>query len=235
MSGARAARADRPEEDEVVNRYATLVKRIARRVMARLPDSVQLDDVIQAGLIGLMDAVRHYDAEQGASFETYAKIRIQGAMLDELRRNDWGPRSRSRRVRQLTEATHDIEIRKGRSATAQEVAGHLGISLDDYHQWVLEANNHHFFSLEAHGEPDADASGAADTTYRCVEMDRRRHHLSQVIATLSEREQMVLSLYYDKDMTLKEIGGVLGVSESRVCQILGEATLRLKSRMASWR
>lgn len=223
------------EEEEIVDKYATLVKRIARHVMGRLPSSVQMDDLVQDGLIGLMEAVRLYDPSQGASFETYAAIRVRGAMLDALRRNDWSPRSLNRRVRQLSEATRSIENRKGRAATSREVADSLGLSMNEYHQWILEANNQNFFSLDS---PDYAASAhdnTMDSTYGCVEKGRCRNFLSETIGTLSKREQIVLSLYYDKDMTLKEIGEVLGVTESRVCQMHGEATLRLKVRMGRWR
>lgn len=234
MSGVAVASVD-SREDELVNQYATHVKRIARHLMIRLPDSVQLDDLVQAGLIGLMDATRHYDPGQGASFETYATIRIRGAMLDELRRNDWSPRSLSRRVRLLSEATSAIENEKGAAATSQEIAARLNLSLDEYHQWILEANHQNFFSLDAYEDVELPGNGAADATYHHVEMEKRRGYLSDAIGSLSEREQMVLSLYYNKDMTLKEVGQVLGVSESRACQIHGEATLRLRSRMGSWR
>lgn len=234
MAGAVIARDERGSEQGVVTEYATLVKRIARHVLSRLPSSVQLDDLVQAGLIGLMEAVRLYDPSQGASFETYATIRVRGAMLDELRRNDWSPRSLSRRVRQLSEATRQIENRKGGTATAQEIADTLNLSLQEYHQWVLEANNQNFFSLESMEDFDRPEDRGADSTYESVEEDRRREFLSDAICSLSEREQIVLSLYYDKDMTLKEIGEVLGVSESRVCQIHGEATVRLRARMGNW-
>lgn len=235
MSRAVAVKDEYREEDNLVNKYATLVKRIARHVMSRLPASVQLDDLEQAGLIGLMEAVRLYDSSQGASFETYATIRVRGAMIDELRRNDWSPRSLSRRVRQLSEATKSIENNKGRAAIPQEIAKELNISLDEYHQWVLEANNQNFFSLNTLEDFDQGCDDKADSTYGNVEHARRCDYLSEAITTLSEREQTVLSLYYDKDLTLKEIGKVLGVSESRVCQIHGEATLQLRGRMGNWR
>jgi len=235
VSRAVAVREERGDEEEAVQSHATLVKRIAHYIMSRLPPSVQLDDLVQAGLIGLMEAFRSYDPEQGASFETYATIRIRGAMLDELRRSDWGPRSLSRRARRLSEAAGAIENEKGRAATSREIAARLSLSLDEYHQWILEANNHNFFSLDGLDDFDAPGDRGSDTTYVHVEQDRCRDFLAEAIGRLSEREQMVLSLYYDKDMTLKEIGKVLGVSESRVCQIHGEATLRLKSRMGRWR
>lgn len=222
-------------EEELVSQYANLVRRIARHMLSRLPASVHLDDLVQAGLIGLMEAVRLYDASQGASFETYATIRVRGAMLDELRRNDWSPRSLSQRLRRLSEATRQIESREGRSASAQEVADQLDVSLDEYHQWVLEASAQNFFSLDSLADDDGMPVQAADSTYGNVEGDRLRSHVVEAIGTLSEREQLVLSLYYDKEMTLKEIGDVLGVSESRVCQIHGEAAVRLRARMGSWR
>lgn len=234
MSGVATVRKELVGEREVVTEYATLVKRIARHVMSRLPASVQLDDLVQAGLIGLMEAVRLYDPSQGAAFETYATIRVRGAMLDELRRNDWSPRSVSKRVRQLAEATKLIENRKGCAATAQEIADSLNLSLDEYHQWLLEANNQNFFSLDSLEDFDCPSASETDTTYRSVENDRRRNYLSDAISSLSEREQVVLSLYYDQDLTLKEIGEVLGVSESRVCQIHGEAAVRLRARMGHW-
>lgn len=235
MSRAAAVREVVREEEDLVNKYATLVKRIARHVLSRLPASVQLDDLEQVGLIGLMEAVRLYDPSQGASFETYATIRVRGAMIDELRRNDWSPRSLSRRVRQLSEAASAIEHDKGRAATAQEIAGKLELSLDEYHQWVLEANNQNFSSLDSLGDFEEAGNDDSDSTYGNVEKVECASYLSEAIDALPEREQIVLSLYYDKDMTLKEIGEVLGVSESRICQIHGEATLRLRSRMDNWR
>lgn len=234
MIRAAVVRDESLEQEDVVGKYATLVKRIARHVMSGLPASVQLDDLEQAGLIGLMEAVRLYDASQGASFETYATIRIRGAMIDELRRNDWSPRSLSRRVRRLSEATREIENQCGRAATPQEIADKLDLSLDEYHRWVLEANNHKFFSLDNLEEFDQAREEGSDSTYVNVENARRRRYLANAVTSLPEREQVVLSLYYDKDMTLKEIGEVLGVSESRVCQIHGEATTRLRGRMQSW-
>jgi len=235
MTRAATLQQGHSEEAELVSRHATLVKRIARQVLSRLPASVHLDDLVQAGLIGLMEAVRLYDPSQGASFETYATIRVRGAMLDELRRNDWSPRSLSRRVRQLSNAARAIENRKGRPATAQEIADSLGLTMDDYHQWVLDASNQNFFSLDNLEEVSGAPGNDSDSTYRSVENDRRLSYLAEAIGSLPEREQLVLSLYYDRDMTLKEIGEVLGVSESRVCQIHGEATIRLKARMGSWR
>lgn len=232
MGRAAPVQSDELDQEDLVTRYAALVQRIARQLLSRLPASVHLDDLVQAGLIGLTEAVRLYDPSRGASFQTYASIRVRGAMLDELRRSDWSPRSASRRVRALARAAREIENREGRAATAREMADALALSLAEYHRWVLEASNHNFFSLDS--LESFEVASEPDGTYRSVEDDRRRRFLVKAIKTLSEREQVVLSLYYDREMTLKEIGAVLGVSESRVCQIHGDAALRLKSRMASW-
>ena len=135
-------------QDELVTRHAPLVKRIAYHLMSRLPPSVQADDLIQSGMIGLLEAARNYDQSQGASFETYAGIRIRGAMLDEIRKCDWAPRSLHRKVRQVAEAIREIESKQGRDARDAEVAEHLGISLDDYHRILKDASGHKVFSME---------------------------------------------------------------------------------------
>jgi RNA polymerase sigma factor for flagellar operon FliA len=230
-SGIQARR----EQTEFVTRHAQLVKRIAFHLKSRLPPSVQTDDLIQAGMIGLLEASRNYDARQGASFETYAGIRIRGAMLDEIRRSDWAPRSLHRKVRQVTEAIRAIEVVVGRDARDEEIADHLGVSLDAYHQLLQEAAGQKVFSFEeltAGDEAAADGlcghtCGPADD----LAMEEFRQALAAVIASLPERERLVMSLYYDEELNLREIGIVLSVSESRVCQIHGQALLRLKARM----
>jgi RNA polymerase sigma factor for flagellar operon FliA len=226
-------------QDEVVLRYAPLVKRIAYHLMTRLPPSVQADDLIQAGMIGLIEAARNYDASQGASFETYAGIRIRGAMLDEIRKSDWTPRSLHRKVRQVTEAIRSIERDEGRDARDVEVARRMGIPLDEYHQILQDASGHKVFSLEdlPVGEDSVaeGLSGPIKGPLESIEMEKFREALAEAIGTLPERERLVMSLYYDEELNLREIGAVLGVSESRVCQIHGQAMMRLKSRMADWR
>jgi len=226
-------------QDEVVMRYAPLVKRIAYHLMTRLPPSVQADDLIQAGMIGLIEAARNYDASQGASFETYAGIRIRGAMLDEIRKSDWTPRSLHRKVRQVSEAIRSIERDHGRDARDVEVAGRLNMSLEEYHQILQDASGHKVFSLEdlPVGEDSVaeGLSGPVRGPLESIEMEKFREALAEAIETLPERERLVMSLYYDEELNLREIGAVLGVSESRVCQIHGQAMMRLKSRMADWR
>ncbi len=225
----------RGEQTEFVTRHAQLVKRIAFHLRSRLPPSVQTDDLIQAGMIGLLEASRNYDARQGASFETYAGIRIRGAMLDEIRRSDWAPRSLHRKVRQVSEAIRAIEVVVGRDARDDEIAQHLGIPLDAYHQLLQDAAGQKVFSFEElTGGDEAAADGLCGHTGGPADdlaMEEFREALAGVISTLPEREQLVMSLYYDEELNLREIGTVLSVSESRVCQIHGQALLRLKARM----
>ncbi len=227
------------DEGHLVTHYASLVKRLAYHLMSRLPASIQADDLIQAGMIGLLEASRHYDASQGASFETYAGIRIRGAMLDEIRKSDWTPRSVHRKVRQISDAIREIECAKGRDARDAEVADKLGISLDDYHQVLQNATGHKVFSVEdlATGS-ESITEGLCDRIAGPLDEFERgefKEALAHVIAGLPERERLVMALYYDEELNLREIGMILNVSESRVCQIHGQALLRIKARMREWR
>ncbi len=239
MSGAARYAATQAEGlDEILGRHAGLVKRIAYHLISRLPSSVQVDDLIQAGMIGLLEAARHYDASQGASFETYAGIRIRGAMLDEIRKNDWAPRSVHRRAREAAQAIHEIESRFGRDARDSEVAGELGISLEDYHRILQDASSCRLFSLDDVGDDESglveDLPSDVPEPPQEMQAEDFRRSLAQAIDSLPERERLVLALYYDEELNLKEIGAVLGVSESRVSQIHSQAVLRLKSRLHDW-
>jgi len=225
--------------NDIVERHGELVRRIAHHLAARLPASVEIDDLIQAGMLGLIDAARNFQADQGAAFETYASIRIRGAMIDEIRRGDWVPRSVHRRYRDMVAATREIEQRTGCAATPQQIAEALGVGLDEYHGMVENAARGQLVSLDAHmdehdGEPRLAVTGAA-TPAREFEHAAFREALGAAIGDLPEREQLVLSLYYEQELNLREIGAVLGVSESRVCQIHGQATVRLRARLGDWR
>ncbi len=225
-------------QDDLVTRYAPLVKRIAYHLAGRMPPSVQVDDLMQAGMIGLLEAARNYDAKQGASFETYASIRIRGAMLDEIRKTDWTPRSVHRKLRMVAEAVREVENRTGRDARDADVAKSLDISIDEYHQILQDASSARVFSMEDVLEGSEDAGnpllvqepGPLDG----LEREGFREALAEAIGNLPERERLVLSLYYDEELNLREIGEVLGVSESRVCQIHGQAMIRLRARMTEW-
>ena len=230
----------RESADELVRRHAPLVRRIAYHLMGRLPASVDVGDLIQAGMIGLLEAARHYVPDRGASFETYAGIRIRGAMLDELRRTDWTPRSVHRKTREVAEVIRQIETETGAEASDTEVMKRLGISADEYHQVLADAACVRLLSLTA--PDDGEESSALDVADEAglnpaehIERDGMREALVEAIGGLPEREQLVMSLYYEQELNLKEIGAVLGVSESRVCQIHGQAVIRLRARMSGWR
>ncbi|HWQ94676.1 MAG TPA: RNA polymerase sigma factor FliA, partial [Gammaproteobacteria bacterium] len=214
-------------QDDLLTRHAPLVKRIAYHLKSRLPANVLVDDLIQAGMIGLLEASRNYDAAQGASFETYASIRIRGAMLDEVRKNDWAPRSVHRKARQVAEAVHEVEHKTGRDARDHEVAAVLGLSLEEYHHIVQDACAHRLFSFDDLGEDEQSVvEGLADRSqnpFEGLEDEDLHRVLTEAIEALPERQRLVLSLYYDEELNLREIGEVLEVSESRVSQILSQA------------
>jgi len=222
----------------LLERYAPLVKRIAHHLLARLPSSVQVDDLVQAGVIGLLEASRNYDAGKGASFETYAGIRIRGAMIDEVRRGDWAPRSVHRNSRRVQEAMARLEKRLGRDASDQEVAAEMGVSLDEYHAITQDSLSSRLFSIDELGgedeNPDDFLPSGESSPADGVQRAALRQQLAAAIATLPERERLVLALYYDEELNLKEIGLVLGVSESRVSQIHSQAAQRLRARLKDW-
>ena len=228
----------RKNSNELVIMHEPLVKRIAFHLMSRLPPSVQADDLIQAGMIGLIEASRNFDPEQGASFETYAGIRIRGAMLDEIRRTDWTPRSVHRKARQVAEAVRKIENEKGRDARDVEVAEALGIELCEYHKILQDATGCRIFSFEdpgTLGETGFTSSERhSNQPFENLQNDNFKQGLAKAIKGLPERERLVMALYYDEELNLREIGEILGVSESRVCQIHGQALIRLRARMEQW-
>ena len=237
MTVEEYARIAEQGSDQLVVRHAPLVKRIACHMMARLPANVMLDDLVQAGMLGLLDAARRYTSSRGASFETYAGIRIRGAILDELRRNDWLPRSVHRRTREVARAVRAVEARDGRAARAEDVAAELGMSAAAYGDLLLEIASARLFSLEElRGERDELPEETDDRAAPAAELERdeMRAALAGQIEGLPEREKLVLSLYYERELNMREIGEVLGVTESRVCQIHGQALVRLRARMAGW-
>lgn len=227
--------------EQVVEQYGLLVKRIAHHLLARLPDSVQLDDLIQSGMIGLFEAASNYDHSKGASFETYAGIRIRGSMLDEIRKGDWIPRSVHRNSRRISEAIHTIEMREGRDAQDHEVAAEIGISIDEYYLLLKDTQGSRLFSfeelIENSGSDHHEHSPESDDTHaplNGLQNEQMNDRLVEAMKALPEREQIVLALYYEEELNLKEIGAVIGVSESRVSQIHSQATLRLRAKMRDW-
>jgi RNA polymerase sigma factor for flagellar operon FliA len=228
----------RPDQRQLIEQHGALVKRIAHHLVARLPSSVNVEDLVQSGMIGLLEAAANYDPGKGASFETFAGIRIRGAMLDEVRRGDWSPRSVHRNARRVAEAIRGIELRTGGEAADSAVARELGVSLDEYHGMLQDTAGSRLFSLdeliEEEGGTDALLKGPADDPAEDTTRERLALAIGGAIEQLPERERLVLSLYYDEELNLKEIGLVLEVSESRVSQILSQATKRLRARLGGW-
>ncbi len=217
---------------ELVTRHAELVKRIAYHLVGRLPPSVEVDDLMQAGMLGLLEAASNYAPNRGASFETYAGIRIRGAMIDALRKLDWAPRSVHRKARAVATVVQEIERRTGRDARDTEIAEGLGVPLEQYYAIVQDAASCRLAALD--DTTAAAADDAADPFQETAE-EGFRQALSQAIEGLPEREKLVMSLYYSEGLNLKEIGAVLKVTESRACQLHGQALVRLKARLADWR
>jgi RNA polymerase sigma factor FliA len=221
-----------------IERYSSLVKRIAYHLMGRLPSSVQVEDLIQSGMIGLLEAQQNYDPTKGASFETFAGIRIRGAMLDDIRRGDWVPRSVYKNNRRITEAMAQLENKLGRDPTDTEIAEHLEMTLDQYHQALNDVNCGRLVGMDDLGVSEdavtTEASREENLPFQGVVDDNFRQSLADAIKTLPEREALVLSLYYDEELNLKEIGAVVGVSESRICQIHSQAMQRLRSKLTAW-
>lgn len=226
------------DNDSLVERHAHLVRRIAYHLIARLPPSVDVDDLIQSGVIGLLEAARNYDGSQGASFETYAGIRIRGAMIDYMRPSDWTPRSVARKAREVGNAIQSIERREGREAKDTEVMQELGMDTETYHATLRDVASARLLSFDALTEGDHNTSASAAGGISSPETEATsawfRHDLASAIENLPEREGLVLSLYYDDELNLREIGRVLNVTESRVCQIHAKAVAKLRSHLSGW-
>lgn len=224
------------ENDQIV-RHASLVKRIAYHLLNRLPPTVQIDDLIQAGMVGLLEAASNFNPDMGASFETFAGIRIRGSMIDEIRRSDWTPRSVHRKFRSVTEAIRKIENETGEDAKDADVAAALGISLSDYHQILIDSSSSRIYSIDTMEDNMQDAAipnSSEDTPDESFIHDEYRQQLAESIRLLPEKEQLVMSLYYDDELNFREIGEILDVTESRICQLHGQALLRVKARMSEW-
>ena len=224
-------------KDQLVQRFAPLVKRIASHLMARLPSSVQVDDLVQNGMMGLLDAINRFEAGMGAQFETYAAQRVRGAMLDGLRENDWLPRSLRRDFRRIEVAIRELEQQHGRPPSETELAAALDMSLADYQKMLQDARGHQLVSFEDMVEDeDADylerhLADERNEPLRLLEDENLRQMLVQGIASLPEREKLMMALYYEQDLNLREIGEIMGVTESRVCQLHGQAVARLRARI----
>ena len=234
--------ADKPlSQDEQVTKYAPLVKRIAYHMMARLPASVEVDDLIQVGLIGLMDAVGRFDGTQGAQFESYATQRIRGSMLDELREADWLPRHVRQKSRQIEATISRLEQRNGKSPSEHEISAEMGLEIDQYQAMLGDVKCSQLLYYEDFADDDSASflerylvDGSNDPL-AVLEDEGFRGSLIAAIHHLPERERSMMGMYYEQDMNLKEIGVVLGVSESRVCQLHSQAVARLRAQLKIWK
>ncbi len=220
-----------------LEQYLPLVKRIAYHLKGRLPDSVFVEDLIQSGVVGLIEAMQKFNANQGASFETYAGIRIRGSMLDEIRKGDWTPRSVYRKSRAVSEAINQVESKVGREARDEEIAEEMGVSIKEYHHILQDTNSVQLLSID---QPDHEELaegrmiGQGMTPFGELAESGFQEALVNEISNLPDKEKLVMALYYDEELNLKEIGEVLEVSESRVSQIHSQAVKRIRSRMADW-
>jgi RNA polymerase sigma factor for flagellar operon FliA len=223
-----------------ITEFAPLVRRMAHHLAARLPSSVQIDDIIQAGMIGLMDAAARFEESQGNQFETYATQRIRGAMLDELRQNDWLPRSTRKSLRRIESAMHKLEQRLGRAPSEAELAREIGVPLPEYQAMLQEARGYELLHLEDFSRDDEDdflernLPDERENPFERYKDARFRAALVSAIGGLPEREKLLMGLYYEQELNFKEIAAVLEVSESRVCQLHSQAVARLRSKLKAW-
>jgi RNA polymerase sigma factor for flagellar operon FliA len=228
--------AGQPDRDQLVQRFVPLVKRIAYHLMARLPANVQFEDLVQNGMLGLLDALDRFEEGFGAQFETYATQRVRGAMLDGLRENDWLPRNLRRELRRIEGAISALEHTHGRAPSERELADTLGMSLADYQKTLQDARGHQLVYFDDFaGEGDEDflerhfSDNSADPS-NILEEKNVKALLVKAIERLPEREKLMMALYYEQELNLREIGEVMGVTESRVCQLHTQAIARLRSQ-----
>ena len=227
------------DRNALIKQYQPLVRRIAHHMMVKLPANVQVDDLIQVGLIGLSEALTRYEAAQGVQFETFATQRIRGAMIDELRENDWMSRGSRKSQKDIEQALRRLEHQLGRSPLESEIAVELGMTLTDYQTLLGKVRGTQLVYLEdmSRGHEDDDSfldRHVADSGADPVNMlrdHRLREALVAAIKNLPEREQFIMSMYYEQDMNLKEIAAVLDVTESRVCQLHSQSIARLRAKM----
>lgn len=228
------------DKNQCLRDYAPLVKRLAHQMMSRLPYSVQIDDIIQAGMMGLLDAASRYDEIHGAQFETYATQRIRGAMLDELRSADWLPRSLRRDMRRIEQAVNHLQQKLGRAPNETEIAQALDVSLPEYQQMLQESRGAQLMYYEDFQDEDHEDfferfEFANDSDpLALLQDDRFKAELVRAIDILPERERMLMAMIYEQEMNLREVGEVFGVSESRISQLHTQAVARLRSSLKGY-
>jgi RNA polymerase sigma factor for flagellar operon FliA len=228
----------RAGKQTIMDEHIQLIKKLAHQMKAKLPANIEVDDLVQAGMIGLLDAMNRYQDTQQAQFETYAVLRIKGAMLDELRSMDWLPRSVRQNMRKIETALNEMQQTVGRNPTEQEIANKLDLPLDEYQKLLADSSGHQLLYFEDfHDEEEDDHfldrfnSDSEDDPLKELMNSGFRTALAEAIEYLPERENLVMGLYYEQELNLKEIGAVLEISESRVSQIHSQAIARIRSKL----
>jgi RNA polymerase sigma factor for flagellar operon FliA len=227
--------------EEVIKRYSPMIKYVANRIAMRLPPHIEVDDLISVGVLGLMDAISKYDSSRGAKFKTYAEFRVRGAILDELRAMDWVPRSIRQKASNVDKVVQSLQAKLSRAPEDEEVAKEMGLSLGQFHDTLNETKSIPIFSLEDLGIAKESGeqqslldclAGKADadpqTQIRLIEL---KEIIAKAIDALPEKERLMVSLYYYEELTMKEIGAVLEITESRVSQIHSKAVYRLRTKL----
>ena len=229
-------------KEQIVLEHAPLIRYIVNRIAVRLPSHIDLDDLHNTGVIGLMDAIEKYDPGKNCKFKTYAEFRIKGAILDQLRSLDWVPRSVRQKSRKLEKAYGEVEQRLGRQASEDEVADSLGLQIDKFHELLNQVRGISLVNLEEirGTNSDGDRAGTfadiiedvhSENPFATLKLTETKHVISDTIGSLPEKERLVISLYYYEDLNMKEIGNILGITESRVCQIHTKSVMRLRSKL----
>ena len=231
-------KSEKSEKNDLLAQYMPMVKRLAHHMMGRLPPSVEEDDLVQAGMIGLLDAISRYDEAQSAQFEGYAIQRIRGSMIDELRQSDWMPRSARQSMRKIEQAINMLQHKLGRQPSETEISDAMKIPLAEYQAMLGDARGHQLLYFEDFGETGEDDSfldkqSADDASMPLPQLldANLRACIIAGIENLPEREQLLMSLYYEQELNLREISEVFGVSESRICQLHGQAIARLRAKL----
>lgn len=229
------------DKNQCLRDFAPLVKRLAHQMMSKLPYSVQIDDIIQAGMMGLLDAANRYDEVHGAQFETYATQRIRGAMLDELRSADWLPRSLRRDMRRIEQAVSRLQQKLGCAPNESQVAAELEVTLQEYQQMLQEARGSQLIYYEDFQDEDHDDfferfefTHEGNDPLALLQDERFKAELMRAIDVLPERERMLMGMIYEQEMNLREVGEVFGVSESRISQLHSQAVVRLRSSLKGY-
>lgn len=229
------------DRDEMIKKYAPLIKYIAHRLAMRLPSSVSIEDLMSAGILGLIDAISKFDSKKKVKFETYAEYRIRGAMLDELRSLDWVPRSVRHKASQIEKLIEKLENEKGGAVRDEEIASAMGLSIEEYYEEMKEIQGISLLDMKEIKKNHANLSDdeilqlllddEKSNPYNDLSLKEMKVFLVQAIQELSEKERQIISLYYYEELTLKEIGEVLNLTESRICQLHNSIILKLRAKL----